>query len=189
MSLRGIYSMAETAGKCLLDVAGYEKGWFRASLTTDRNKPRILDALPVDIRRQGLGWVVVFDFDSIGGTGWSEFDAKIRSLAMAKLAALPNMRQFARDNGVQYSGLWRAKSGTGRATDRIVDMVGACPDGSVEWPGGATLEQGGILPHLEPLNEAAWRYLKDNEGVAGTLTRRQFNTLVRNLAEQSGGQD
>ena len=126
MKLKEVYTAAMGLMADLHLALGYNETWVR---WPREPKPEHLDRLPVSIRRTGefAPWVVAFDPSSIGGTHWAEFESQVKSVAIAKLTSIKNLKQFSRDHKYQYTGLQRAKWGHG-VSDTIMDMVGACPD-------------------------------------------------------------
>lgn len=126
MKLKEVYTEAMGLMADLYLSLGYNETWIR---WPREPKPGYLDRLPVSIKRESESapWVVAFDASSIGGTHWAEFESQVKSLAVAKLTAIKNLKQFSRDHKYQYTGLQRAKWGQG-LSDTIMDMVGACPD-------------------------------------------------------------
>lgn len=134
MRLRDVYGISMNIAMDLYLSLGYNEAWIR---WPQGPKPEYLDKLPISIKRESEGgpWVVAFDPESIGGTHWVEFESQVKSVAIAKLTSIKNLKQFSRDHKYQYTGLQRAKWGNG-VTDTIMDMVGACPDVVFKRPRG-----------------------------------------------------
>jgi hypothetical protein len=132
MRLREVYRRAFDLHVAVMGALGVNPNWTRwpASPT-----PADLDRTPVSIEREGDRWVAFYDLDSVGGIAWSGFDAHVKSLTMTAIMAHKNLKDLARESGIQYSTLWRAKEGRAVPAS-VIDYMAKVPSVVLLGPHG-----------------------------------------------------
>lgn len=98
-----------------------------------------LDLSPVRFKVEGDLHVAYLDLAASPTTMWRELRDQVVADTVAAVRAEKNLKFFGREHGVDYSVLWRAKSGR-TVPDSVVALMGKVPQIVLRGPLGESYE-------------------------------------------------